>query len=47
MTEQDIKQLMNGLMRSREQFSAQPRRAKPVKRMSERERDIRDAFRNR
>lgn len=47
MTEQDMKQLVAGLTRSREQFSSRRGRAKTTKRMNERERDIRDAFRNR
>lgn len=47
MTEQEMRQLMAVLTRSREQFSSRRSSAKTPKRMNDRERDIRDAFRNR
>lgn len=46
MTEQEMKQIMAGLTRSREQFT-RTQLASKVRRMTERERDIREAMRNR
>lgn len=47
MNEQEMKHLMAGLTRSREQFCSKRSSSKTPKRMNERDRDIRDAFRNR
>lgn len=46
MTEQEMRQLVAALTRSREQFTRR-QHASPRRRTSERDRDIREAIRNR
>lgn len=50
MSEQDVKVMLSAFTRSREQFTTHRSKARGSstgRRMTERERDIRDAFRNR